>query len=223
MSITNLLRQLPNGTYLTGFYDSANNVVQYDAYVQPNSWIAIGYGSSMTNTDMVYWGANGNSSLQEDLYSTTESRPAIDTINSYTTNYVVEVDNSVHFTSTRSLDPNTSPEDYVIVLDEWQNMVCAWETTTYALGYHSSNRETWVMMLMSDGTSMARDTVPFMTTNQGKIMHGFFMWTSWTLIGLLQIISGRYLKHKFTWRQNFHSAMGFLLFILVLAAFITVF
>lgn len=135
------------------------------------------------------------------MYSTGEKRPATDAINSYNTNFVVLADNSVHFTSTRLLDPNSSPEDYVISLDDYQNMICAYQTTSYLLNYHgSSNTENFLLMFMMDGSTMTRTTQPFMTVNQGKIMHGFFMWTSWTIIGLLQIISGRYLKHKFTWR-----------------------
>jgi hypothetical protein len=37
--------------------------VEYNAIVMPNTYLAIGYGTSMTNTDMVYWGANDTSSL----------------------------------------------------------------------------------------------------------------------------------------------------------------
>jgi hypothetical protein len=92
-------------------------MVQYDVIVMPNSYIAIGYGNSMTNTDMCYWGANGASSLQEDLYSTSESFPSIDAVNAYTTTFEVLTDGSVHFTSLRALSPNESPETYVITLD----------------------------------------------------------------------------------------------------------
>jgi hypothetical protein len=44
---------------LNATYDSTLQVVIYDVCVQPNSYMAIGYGTSMTDTDMVYWGANG--------------------------------------------------------------------------------------------------------------------------------------------------------------------
>lgn len=35
----------------------------------------MGYGSSMTNTDMVAWIADGSTSYQEDMYSATEEPP----------------------------------------------------------------------------------------------------------------------------------------------------
>jgi hypothetical protein len=75
------------------------------------------------------------------MYSNGESTPAIDTINSYNTTFIVEADNSVHFTSTRQLDPNASPEDYVIVLNEYQNMIVAYKTNTYVLGYDDDGRD----------------------------------------------------------------------------------
>ena len=43
-----------------------------------------------------------------------------------------------------------------------------------------------------------------------------------SLIGLLQLITGRYLKHKHSWRQTLHSVMGILLFLFILSAFMVV-
>ena len=91
------------------------------------------------------------------MYSFGEEPPAIDAVNSYDTTFVVEADNSVHFTSTRLLDPNTSPEDYVIVLDEYMNMIFAFDTTTYVLDYHGSDgHQNFVMNVMMDGTTKIR-------------------------------------------------------------------
>jgi hypothetical protein len=48
-------------------------MVQYQVLLMPNSWLGIGYGSSMTNTDMSVWESNGASSIQNDCYSTTNA------------------------------------------------------------------------------------------------------------------------------------------------------
>jgi hypothetical protein len=106
--------QLPNGSTLYAVYDSTNNVVIYNVVVMPGTYLAIGYGTSMTNTDMAFWGANGASSVMYDMYSTGHTKPAIDTVNSYTTTFNVLANGSVAFTSTRALDPNLTPETYVI-------------------------------------------------------------------------------------------------------------
>ena len=45
------------------------------------------------------------------------------------------------------------------------------------------------------------------------------MWFSWTLLGLLQVISNRYLKHKFSWRQKLHTFSGVFLCLTVASSF----
>lgn len=45
------------------------------------------------------------------------------------------------------------------------------------------------------------------------------MWFSWTLLGLLQISSNRYLKHKFSWRQTMHTFSGIFLCLTVASSF----
>jgi hypothetical protein len=69
------LMTLPNGTSLGAFFNTTISMVQYDVIVKPKTWIAIGYGKTMTNTDMSYWGNNGADSLHLDLYSIGEQDP----------------------------------------------------------------------------------------------------------------------------------------------------
>ena len=53
------LVSLPNGTLLYVTYDNASALVQYKVLVQDQSWIAIGYGTTMTNVYMCLWTADG--------------------------------------------------------------------------------------------------------------------------------------------------------------------
>ena len=46
---------LDNGTTFDCKYNTDLQMVQYDVVVAPGSYFAIGYGSSMTDTDMVQW------------------------------------------------------------------------------------------------------------------------------------------------------------------------
>jgi hypothetical protein len=57
--------------------------------------MAVGYGTTMTNTDMVWWSANTTSSQQLDLYSTGETTPTTDAVNAYNTTFIINSDNSV--------------------------------------------------------------------------------------------------------------------------------
>mmetsp|Transcript_35634 Transcript_35634/g.54506 ORF Transcript_35634/g.54506 Transcript_35634/m.54506 type:complete len:109 (+) Transcript_35634:17-343(+) len=56
---------------------------QIDAEIPEEMYLAIGYGRTMTNTDMVYFAATGAGEVA-DLYSTGESTPVTDFASSYT-------------------------------------------------------------------------------------------------------------------------------------------
>lgn len=66
---------LPNGSTLYASYDSTNSQVIFNAIVMPNTYLAIGYGTSMVQTDMAFWGANSTASVMYDMYSTSKTTP----------------------------------------------------------------------------------------------------------------------------------------------------
>ena len=67
---TCVLSSYTDGTVIEIFYDPKEAVIVYNANVTTGSFAAVGYGKSMTDTDMCFWSAKGASSIQEDLYST---------------------------------------------------------------------------------------------------------------------------------------------------------
>jgi len=147
---------MPNGSTLYASYNSATSTVQYNAIVMPNTYLAIGYGTTMENTDMAFWGANGADSVMYDMYATGNKLPSIDTVNSYTTTTQVLANGSVLFTSTRVLEPATYPETFVIQIGTPINMICAYLNTTSSLSYHgSSNKFQFTLTFNSDGSATA--------------------------------------------------------------------
>ena len=44
------------------------------------------------------------------------------------------------------------------------------------------------------------------------------MWTTWALIGLLQIYMNRYLRHYWKWSKTVHAVLGFFAGALMLTA-----
>lgn len=66
------LVSLPNGSQVFIKFNNSTELVEYNVLVMGGSWVAIGYGATMTDTDMVLWSADGASSYQTDLYSTGE-------------------------------------------------------------------------------------------------------------------------------------------------------
>ena len=53
--------------------------------------------------------------------------------------------------------------------------------------------------------------------------HGFFMWFAWTFFGLIQLISTRYMKHKYSWYKAIHTVSGILLLLTIISSFLIVF
>lgn len=84
--------------------------------LDPNSYLAIGFGESFVNTDVVFWGANGTFGIQEDMFATNLNQIYEDAQNAYNTTFEVLEDGSVYFTTLRDLD--SLPGNFVIPLDQ---------------------------------------------------------------------------------------------------------
>jgi hypothetical protein len=52
--------------------------------------------------------------------------------------------------------------------------------------------------------------------------HGIVMWFTWTLVGVAQIWTGRYLVHWWRWRQFVHSTLGGLMGVLTIAGVVLI-
>jgi len=57
---------------------SGPTTVSFRTVMPDNDYFAIGFGSSMTNTDMILWQSNGANSKATDLWSTGHSTPTTD-------------------------------------------------------------------------------------------------------------------------------------------------
>jgi len=65
---------------LTIKLNTTTNQFKFTATVPNNNYLSIGFGSSMTNTDMILWQANGaTSSRTSDMWSLTYQIPLNDT------------------------------------------------------------------------------------------------------------------------------------------------
>ena len=89
--------EFDNGSRMNITYSLANDNIVFDVLVMNNSYVGIGYGNQMTNTDLVFWSANGTESFCQDLWGYAKRKPLIDTYNAYTTKFTVNEDESILF------------------------------------------------------------------------------------------------------------------------------
>ena len=97
-------------------FDEEKQKVTYYASVKNKGYLAIGYGTSMTDTNIVIFMADGESSAQTDTWSSGYGPPA-DIQNIYDSTFNFDQDTGyVNFTSTRDLEPPVAAnsQDFVI-------------------------------------------------------------------------------------------------------------
>ena len=74
-------------------------------------------------------------------------------------------------------------------------MVYAFNTGSSKFQDHGKNYGYFTIKLNSDGSCGGGSTGGGGSMSNVSAIHGWVMWASWTVIGLLQIITVRYLKH----------------------------
>ena len=89
-------------------------------------------------------------------------------------------------------------------------MVYAFNTGSSKFQNHGKNYGYFTIKLNSDGSCGGGSTGGGGSMSNVSAIHGWFMWVSWTVIGLLQIITVRYLKHWWQWSQFLHNVLGLL-------------
>lgn len=101
-------------------------MVTFVATVPNNNYFAIGFGTSMRNTDMILWQAIGEKSVTTDLWSTGHGRPATDSNQNLDSSFMVSPDGkTVKFTTKRFLNTNDS-QDFVIPTNQDVDMIYAY-------------------------------------------------------------------------------------------------
>jgi len=99
-------------------------------------------------------------------------------------------------------------------------MISAYNPTDKNLSYHNGNHLNFAITLIPDGGCTFGSIVTF--SNKPVKIHGYFMWFAWTIVGIAQIWTGRYLVHWWRWRQFTHSVLGSLIGILTVAGAIII-
>jgi len=111
----NCTEKISDGGTLTAFYNSKSEKVIMTATLPDSSYAGWGWGSSMTNTEMVIFSADGADSSATTYYSKGENDPTLqETLQScYETSVKTKKNNFVEFTTKRPLDCNVE-DSYVV-------------------------------------------------------------------------------------------------------------
>ena len=131
--------------------------LQFKVNMRNNSWIALGFGESMFNTDMMGWHALGENSYTADYWATRNGTPGWDSNNDLNTTHVVEPDGRVTFTTTRKLDTGDN-QDFAIKLEEPTKMLWAirardgrWKQHDWRWNFELTYKEEYGNLVLKDG------------------------------------------------------------------------
>lgn len=149
---------LPDYTEITLFYNPDTLLINLNARVSDGSYAGFGWGSSMVNTEMVIFSADGTSSSVGNYYSTTEDTPQpYPTVDSCYTTSISPGTGFVVFNVTRPLDCGIA-NTYVVQLDTNFTVINAWNPTNPELSYHGPNETSYWTILDSTGSCQGDPT-----------------------------------------------------------------
>lgn len=108
------------------YYDTDTELIVIEASLDDGSYTGWGWGSTMTDTEMVIFSADGNSSSVDFYYSTGNIEPAADPdiASCYETSHSKQ-GKQIRFTATRPLECDVK-DSYVVQLDKDLSLCYAW-------------------------------------------------------------------------------------------------
>lgn len=132
--------------------------------------------------------------------------------------------NMIHFTTFREIE--TSADNFIIPLDESITMVGAYSDSTHELAQVEASKFVWEMTLKSDGSSYSHRMMGLPTMPGGQPwlnVHAIVLTVAWGVLNMFQLITQRYLKHHYEWRQLAHMIAGGAIFCLTLFGYVIAF
>ncbi|CDW84971.1 cytochrome b5-like heme steroid binding domain containing protein [Stylonychia lemnae] len=190
--------------------------------VQPDkTYLGLGFGQSMTNAQIMIFIADGTQSNAAEYFSPRATRPTKQDNQNLASTFK-QNGTHVEFTAYRKFKPD-DVNDKTLSLNSLVNMIYAFRqfesSESVTLKYHGGdNRGIFKIFVdLSGGISDASgegysedDSFDF------YVYHGWLMWVSWGLFGLIQLASNRYLKMY--WKVNMwvHRLSGSIIWILTL-------
>jgi len=135
-------------------YDDLTQELVLKVQMPEDSYFAIGFGASMTNTDMIAWFHQKGRGFATDLWSTQWGRPSTDAIQNIREGEAPSYNSSTKmmtFVTRRPLDTGDSSQDFMIPLDESMPMCYAYKKGGSSFEKHDA-RSVWSLKLNSSGS-----------------------------------------------------------------------
>ncbi|CAI2385131.1 unnamed protein product [Moneuplotes crassus] len=221
--------QLNNGSINMTISLPTTTTMRWEITTADTNWVAIGFGTSMTNVDMITIQNEGTWTV-EDRYSTGHSLPPADTTNNVN-NFAVSMSGSTNtYTFERAL--NTGDSQDFTVSDELSNQFCSKTMDAGCInmiyGYgnganfakHSVGaygQFNFTIKAATRDVFIGEDSTVKVDTEQ-TLVHGLLNYIAWGWLSFLLIVTGRYSKYFYSFRTMLHGLVGILALVFTLVA-----
>ena len=195
-------------------YDSRAQEVLFRAIVPDNSWFSIGIGgATMQDTDMISWTVFGGRGRTADLWSSGayHAPPSEDLTQDLEDEVEPQFDSTtglMTFMTRRKLDTGDTSEDYLIALDRAMPMCWAYKNSA-TFSKHDAHG-VWSLTLSEEKGAEAGGIDEKELLRIPKYEeHGLWMWSAWYVVGLLLLITKRYVKKHWISMHYLHALLGY--------------
>ncbi|CAI2386799.1 unnamed protein product [Moneuplotes crassus] len=192
----------------------SSSAIRWQITTSNSHWVAIGFGSSMTNTDMISIENSGTWAVK-DRYSTSPTFPPEDTTNNVR-NFAVTSSGSIN-TYTFERDLNTGDSQDHVIADGSTNMIYAYGFGAAFSSAHGAGMFGAFSISMNSATrDIAFGEGTIKVDTEQTLIHGLFMYIAWGWLSFFLIVTGRYSKYFYSFRTILHGFIGILALIFTL-------
>jgi hypothetical protein len=185
--------------------------------LKKGGWFGIGFGTSMTNTDMISFLGEGDNGDVVDQYASGHGLPQKDASQDVEWTSSLDENEIFIFEGKRKLVTGDS-HDFDVELSKEMSMI-------WAEGPIKANAQTYhntygffKLLIKADGSSQS-DKVKGLTDQQkATLTHGIIMFTAWGIFGFMMCFTNRWGRHISNHTQLVHTVLGFSIMILSITA-----
>jgi hypothetical protein len=198
--------------------------IRFIITVSNSHWASLGFGTSMTNVDMVSIQTPGTPTIL-DHFSTGTGTPPIDTTNDYILESTTASGTDNIYKIKRPLNTGDS-DDFTITKGTVHSMV--WAHKGGAFGYHGISYGKQLAIHIDSSTNVLSIGKSITVNSDGTItasnaedkslnwyqIHGIGLYITWGALTFVMIVTGRYFKAFYKLRIIVHAVTGTCILIL---------
>lgn len=190
----------------------SGNTFKYHITIPEGFWLGIGFGTNMTDAPilLINDGEGGDAPIIDDTFSKGHGKPDSNPKNEYKYSTTPINKNGVWILEIERLVViKREGRDETILFDQSIQMIYAFKQGK--LSQHAATDRGRLRMLIDSKSGMVVFNRVAVASDMFYKIHGIVMYLSWSILTFFSFVSGRYMKHFYTFRMILHASSGTLI------------